>query len=153
MLSFLSVIHLYLLASFSRIHNVLIITLVMFISREIDLENCDRAEKSRSQQRKRAFTWFLLHVLHNLEALRQHQRYSATLNLSAEKLFERDYQEVSERFWTLVAIPDPSCPDITHVITNNWNSQHITKLKLQYSKGPAKDQKACQKFHRQIWEI
>jgi len=63
----------------------------MFISREIDLKGCGRVEKSWLQQRKRAVTWLLLHILHDLEALRQHQRYSATLNLSAEKLFWKDY--------------------------------------------------------------
>lgn len=89
MLSFLSVIHLYLLAGFSRNHNVLIFIPMMFISREIDLESCDRAEDSKLQQRKRAFTWLLLHVLHDLEALR-HQSYSAALKLSAEKLIWRD---------------------------------------------------------------
>ena len=91
MLSFLSVIHLYLLEGFSRNHNVLIFIPMMFISREIHPESCDRAEDSKLQQRKRAFTWLLLHVLHDLEALRQHQRYLASLNLSAGKLIWRDY--------------------------------------------------------------
>ena len=58
MISFLSVIHLYLLACFSRIHNVLIITLVMFISREIDLESCKRAKKSRYNREKELLPGF-----------------------------------------------------------------------------------------------